>query len=73
MVLILIKPCLSGRFTSIVRSSDTISVTVNATIGIVVGVTISITVGIIIKDGWFCPVAVTVTIYIYILIVSNAG
>ena len=72
MVLILIKLCLSGRFASIVRSSNAISVIVNATVGIIVGITISITVSITIKDGRFCPVAVTVTIRVYILIISNA-
>ena len=72
MVLILIKPYLSGRFASIVRSSNTISVIVNATIGVIVGVTIGITIGITIKDGRFCPIAVTVAIRVYILIVSNA-
>ena len=72
MVLILIKPYLSRHFASIVRFSDTISVIVNATISVAVGVTISITVGITIKDSQFCPVAVTVAIYIYILIISNA-
>jgi len=51
MVLILIKPYLSGRFTSIIRSSDVISVTVNATISVAVGVTIGITVGITAEDG----------------------
>ena len=71
MVLILIKLCLSERFISIVRSSNTISVIVNATIGVAVGVTIGITVGITIKDGRFYPVAVTVAIRIYILIISN--
>jgi hypothetical protein len=72
MVLILIKLCLSGRFASIVRSSDAISVIVNATVGVAVGVTIGITVGITVKDGRFCPVAVTVAVRIYILIVGNA-
>jgi len=72
MVLILIKPCLSGRFVSIVRSSNAISVTVNATIGVAVGVTIGITIGITVKDGRFCPVAITVVIRIYILIIGNA-
>ena len=48
MVLILIKPCLSGYFASIVRPSDAIGVTVDATVGVAVGVTISITVGIIV-------------------------
>ena len=71
MVLILIKPCLSGRFVSIIRSSNAISVTVNATIGVAVGVTIGITIGITVKDGWFCPIAVTVAIRVYVLIVSN--
>ena len=73
MALILIKPYLSGRFASIVRSSNTISVIANATIGVAVGVTISITVGITIKDGWFCPVAITVAVCIHVLIVGNAG
>jgi len=72
MVLILIKPCLSGRFISIVRSSNAISVIVNATIGVVVGVTIGITVGIIVEDGWLCPIAITVAVYAHILIVGNA-
>ena len=72
MVLILIKLYLSGRFASIVRFSNAISVTVNTTVGVAVGVTISITVGITVKDGRFCPVAITVTIYVYILIISNA-
>jgi len=72
MVLILIKVCLSGRFVSIVRFSNAISVIVNATIGVAVGITIGITVGITIKDGRFYPVAVTVAIYIYVLIISNA-
>jgi hypothetical protein len=72
MVLILIKLCLSGRFISIIRSSDAISVIVNATVGVIVGVTIGITIGITVKDGRFCPIAVTVTIRVYILIVSNA-
>jgi len=72
MVLIFIKVYSSGRFASIVRFSDAISITVNATVGVTVGVTIGITIGITIKDGRFCPVAVTVTIYIYILIVGNA-
>jgi len=71
IVLILIKACLSGRFASIVRFSNAISVTVNATVGVAVGVTIGITVGITVKDGRFCPVAVTVAIRVYILIVSN--
>ena len=71
MVLIFIKPCLSGRFTSIIRFSNAISVTVNATISVAVGVIIGITVGITVKDGRFCPVAVTVAIYVYILIISN--
>ena len=77
MVLIIIKLYLSGRFASIIRFSNTISVTVNATVGVAVGVTMSITVGITvgitIKDGRFYPVAVTVAIYIYILIISNTG
>jgi len=73
MVLILIKLCLSGRFTSIVRSSDTISITVNATVGVAVGVTISITISITVKDGRFCPVAITIAVRVYILIVSNTG
>ena len=72
MVLIFIKLCLNRRFISIIRSSNTISVTVNATIGITVSVTIGITIGITVKDSWFYPVAVTVAIYIYILIISNA-
>jgi len=72
MVLILIKPCLSGCFVSIVRSSNAISVTVNAIVGVAVGVTIGITVGITIKDGRFCPVAVTVAIRVHILIVGDA-
>jgi hypothetical protein len=72
MVLILIKLYLSGRFASIIRFSDAISVIVNATIGVIVGVTIGIIVGITVKDGRFCPVAITVTIYIYILIINNA-
>jgi len=70
MVLILIKLYLSRRFASIVKSSNAISVIVNATIGVAVGVTIGITIGITVKDGWFCPVAVTVAIYIYILIIG---
>ena len=65
------KLYLSGHFTNIIRSSDAISVTVNATIGVAVGVTIGITVGITIKDSQFCPVAVTIAIYIHILIVNN--
>jgi len=73
MVLILIKPCLSGRFISIIRSSDAISVTVNATVGVAVGVTIGITVGITVEDGWFCPVAVTIAVCVHVLIVGNAG
>jgi len=73
MVLILIKPCLSGRFISIIRSNNAISVIVNATIGVAVGVTTGITVSIIVKDGWFYPVAVTIAIHAHILIVSNAG
>jgi len=73
MVLILIKLCLSGRFISIVRSSDAISVTVNATVGVVVGVTIGITVGITVEDGRFCPVAVTIAVRVYVLIVNDAG
>jgi len=72
MVLILIKLCLSGRFISITRSSDAISVIVNATVGVVVGVTIGITIGITVKDSWFYPVAITIAIRAYILIVSNA-
>jgi len=72
MVLILIKPCLSGRFTSIVRSSDAISVIVNATVGVAVGITISITVGITVKDGRFCPVAVTIAVCVHVLIVGDA-
>jgi len=72
MVLILIKPCLSRRFASIVRSSNAISVTVNATVGVVVGVTIGITVSITVKDGRLCPIAVTITVCAYILIISNA-
>ena len=72
MVLILIKLYLSGRFTGIVRFSDAISVIVNATISVAVSVTIGITIGITVKDSRFCPVAVTVAIYIYILIISNA-
>jgi len=72
MVLILIKPCLSRRFVSIVRSSNAISVIVNATVGVAVGVIIGITVGITVKDGWFCPKAVTVTICVHILIVGDA-
>ena len=73
MVLILIKPYLSRRFTGIVRFSNAISVIVNATIGVAVGVTIGITVSITVEDGWICPVAVTIAIHIYILIVGNAG
>jgi len=72
MVLILIKLYLSGRFASIIRSSDAISIIVNATIGVAVGVTISITIGITVKDGRLYPIAVTITIYTYILIISNA-
>jgi hypothetical protein len=72
MVLILIKLCLSGRFISIIRSSDAISVTVDATISVAVGVTIGITVGITVKDGRFYPIAITIAIYIYILIVGDA-
>jgi hypothetical protein len=72
MVLILIKPYLSRRFVSIIRFSNAISVIVDTTIGVAVGVTISITIGITVKDGQFCPIAITVTIYIYILIISNA-
>ena len=80
MVLILIKLYLSRRFASIIRSSDTIVIIVNATIGVAVGVTIGvtigitigITVGITIEDGRFYPVAITVAIRIYILIVGNA-
>jgi len=73
MVLILIKLCLSRRFASIVKSSNAISVTVNATVGIIVGVTIGITIGVTVKDGWLCPVAVTVAVRAYVLIVNNAG
>jgi len=73
MVLILIKLYLSGRFVSIIRSSNAISVTVNAIIGVAVGVTIGITVGITVKDGRFCPVAVTVAIHVYVLIIGDAG
>jgi len=72
MVLILIKLYLSRRFVSIIRFSNAISVTVNVTVGVAVGITISITVGITIKDGQFCPVAITVAIYFCILIISNA-
>ena len=71
MVLILIKPYLSGRFVSIIRSSNAISVIVDATISVIVGVTIGITVGITIKDGWFYPIAITVAIRVYILIIGN--
>jgi hypothetical protein len=71
MVLILIKLCLSGCFTSIVKSSNAISVTVNAIVGVAVGITISITVGITVKDGRFCPVAVTIAICVHVLIISN--
>jgi len=59
MVLILIKLYLSGRFISIVI--------VNATIGVTVGVTIGITV----KDGQFCPIAVTIAIRVHVLIIGN--
>jgi len=72
MVLILIKLYLSGRFASIVRSSNAISVTVNATVSIAVGVTIGITIGITVKDGRLYPVAITVAVYAYVLIVSDA-
>ena len=72
MVLIFIKPYLSGCFASIIKSSDAISVIANAIVNVTVSVTIGITVNITIKDGWFYPVAVTVTIYIYILIISDA-
>ena len=71
MVLILIKPYLSGRSASIIRFSNAISVTVNITISVAVGVTISITIGITIKDGRFYPVAITITIYFRILIIGN--
>jgi hypothetical protein len=64
MVLILIKLYLSGRFTSIVI--------VNATIGVAVGVTIGITISITVEDSRFYPVAITIAIYVYILIISNA-
>jgi len=72
MVLILIKLYLSRRFISIIRSSNTISVIVNATISVIVGVTIGITIGITVKDGRLYPIAITVAIYTYILIISNA-
>jgi len=72
MVLILIKLYLSRRFISIVRCSNAISVTVNATVGVAVSVTIGITIGITVKDGRFYPIAVTIAIYAYILIISNA-
>jgi len=72
MVLILIKLYLSGRFISIIRSSNAISVIVNATISVAVSVTIGITIGITVKDGQLYPVAVTVAIHTYILIISNA-
>ena len=62
---------MSGYFTNIVRFSDAIRVTVDATVGVTVGVTIGITISITVKDGRFCPVAVTIAVCVYILIVSD--
>ena len=73
MVLIFIKLYLSRCFASIIRFSNTISVIVNATVGVIVGVTIGITVGITVKDSRFCPIAVIITVCVYVLIVSNVG
>ena len=67
------KLCLSGHFISIVRFINAISVTVNAIIGVTIGVIIGITVGIIVKDSRFCPVAVTIAVYVHIFIVSDTG
>jgi len=67
------KLYLSKRFASIVRSSNAISVTVNTTVGVAVSVTIGITISITVKNSQFYPEAVTVTIYVYILIISDAG